>query len=316
MAFSEEYQKQVRLLMRVLPFIAKEDCFALKGGTAINFFVRDMPRLSVDIDLTYLPIAPRPKSLAGIGDALRRIAGRIREGIPSCHITERQTEGTVTKLFVQSEVQTKIEVTPVIRGCAYGFDTQSVSEAVEEAFGFAEIQTVSFADLYGGKIVAALDRQHPRDLFDVRDLLANEGINDDLRRAFVVYLLSHDRPMGEVLGSKQKDISAEYERGFRGMTAEDVPLADLLAAREALVEQIVGEMPEGHREFLISFERGEPKWNLLGVTGANQLPAVKWRQINLGKISKQKRDALVAQLETVLSSRPPEKPQEVSSAMA
>lgn len=58
MAFSEAYQKQVALLMRVLPFIAEEDCFALKGGTAINFFVRNMPRLSVDIDLTYLAVAP------------------------------------------------------------------------------------------------------------------------------------------------------------------------------------------------------------------------------------------------------------------
>ncbi len=56
---------------------------------------------------------------------------------------------------------------------------------------------VHFADLYAGKIMAALDRRHPRDLFDVRDLLANEGIDDTLRKAFIVYLLSHNRPMGE-----------------------------------------------------------------------------------------------------------------------
>jgi hypothetical protein len=48
-------------LIRVLPSIAEEACFALKGGTAINLFVRDMPRLSVDIDLTYLPVQPRGK---------------------------------------------------------------------------------------------------------------------------------------------------------------------------------------------------------------------------------------------------------------
>jgi Nucleotidyl transferase AbiEii toxin, Type IV TA system len=290
--------------MRVLPLIAEEDCFALKGGTAINFFVRNMPRLSVDIDLTYLPIAPRPESLAGIAAALKRIAGRIKEKIPGAHIAESQAEGTVTKLNVRAEVQTKVEVTPVIRGCAYSAETRSVSEAAEEEFGFAEMQVVSFADLYGGKIVAALDRQHPRDLFDVRDLLANEGITDGLRRGFLVYLMSHDRPMGEVLGSKQKDISVEYERGFQGMTRGEVSLPELLAAREALVAQVVGEMPEAHRQFLISFERGVPKWDLLGVAGAEQLPGVKWRQINLGKISKEKRDALVAQLETVLSSEP------------
>src|SRR5690606_4453673 len=120
-------------------------------------------------------------------------------------------------------------------------------------------------DLYGGKIVAALDRQHPRDLFDIRDLLANEGISDELRRAFIVYLLSHDRPMHEVLAPKLKDITQEYERGFVGMTETPVELDELLSARQALIDEIVGRMPEEHRDFLISFERGEPDWPLLGL---------------------------------------------------
>lgn len=52
---SEPYRAQMDLLLQVLPLVAKEESFALKGGTAINLFVRDMPRLSVDIDLTWLP---------------------------------------------------------------------------------------------------------------------------------------------------------------------------------------------------------------------------------------------------------------------
>src|SRR5262249_20135640 len=123
-----------------------------------------------------------------------------------------------------------------------------------------------------------------------------------LRRAFVVYLLSHNRPMGEVLGSAQKDISVEYERGFRGMAAEDVPLAERLAAREALVTRAIGRMPEAHRRFLVAFERGEPDWDLLGVPGAADLPAVRYRQLNLDKISKKKRAALVEQLEAALGA--------------
>jgi predicted nucleotidyltransferase component of viral defense system len=298
MAFSEEYRRQVALLMRTLPQVAQEESFALKGGTAINLFVRDMPRLSVDIDLTYLPVAGRQESLAAIDAAMKRIAVRVKQNIPGSQVAESQTEGTVTKLNVRSGgVQTKIEVTPVMRGCAYEAQTQGVSQAVEEQFGFAEIQVLSFEDLYGGKIVAALDRQHPRDLFDVRDLLAGEGISDALRRAFIVYLLSHDRPMGEVLASGQKDISQEYERGFQGMTAQPVPLAALLAAREELVARVVGDMPDDHRRFLLSFERGEPDWNLLDVAGAKDLPAIKWRQINLDKISREKRQQLVANLE-------------------
>lgn len=302
MAFAERYRQQVALLMRVLPHVAEESCFALKGGTAINLFIRDMPRLSVDIDLTYLPVEPRKDSLANINAAMARIKERISKALRGSQITESTVEGTITKLHIRLDnAQIKIEVTPVLRGCVYVPEVRSVSDTVEAEFGFAEIQVVSFADLYAGKIVAALDRQHPRDLYDVRDLLANEGITDELRRAFIVYLISHDRPMSEVLGSKQKDISAEYERGFQGMTDEPVPLEALLAARESLVSQILGQMPDEHRRFLIGFERGEPDWSLIGLPEAAELPAVKWRQQNLDKIPAAKRNALVAGLEKVLS---------------
>ena len=178
MAFSEAYQKQVALLIRTLPIVAQEDCFALKGGTTINLFVRDMPRLSVDIDLTYLPVLARAKSLMAIDAAMRRIAERLRPAMPGARITAvpLPPEQVVTKLLVRADAaQIKIEVTPVMRGCVYDPELRSVSRAVEERFGFAESQVVSFADLYAGKIVAALDRQHPRDLFDVRGLLARKA---------------------------------------------------------------------------------------------------------------------------------------------
>lgn len=194
---SERYRHQVALLIETLPFVAAERDFALKGGTAINLFVRDMPRLSVDIDLTYLPVAGRTESLVAIDAGMKRMAVAIGRGIPGVKVNEvvNRAEGIVTKLTLQkADAQIKIEVTPVLRGCVFNPEMRSVRPNVEETFGFAETQVVSFSDLYAGKIVAALDRQHPRDLFDIRDLLANEGISDDLRRAFIVYLISHDRP--------------------------------------------------------------------------------------------------------------------------
>src|SRR5712664_2967583 len=274
MAFAEIYRRQVALLIRVLPLVTEEACFALKGGTAINLFVRDLPRLSVDIDLTYLPVAPRPESPADIDTTMKRIAGRIKSVIPDAQITEAKTENTVVKLTVRSQgVQIKIEVTPFLRGYVFGPEMMSVKPAVEEEFGFAEARIVSLADLYAGKIVAALDRQHPRDLFDVRDLIANEGITDDLRQAFIVYLLSHDRPMSEVLAPTLINIESAFTHGFSGMTRDPVELADLLAARAALIKSIVGDMPADHRKFLISFEQGEPDWDLLGLPNAAELPA-------------------------------------------
>jgi len=303
MAFTESYRRQATLLIRTLPIIAEEPSLALKGGTAINLFVRDLPRLSVDIDLTYLPVQPRAESLANIDAAMKRIAAQIENTIPGAQVTQGilQAEGIVTKLFVRTDgTQIKIEVTPVLRGCVYAPKLRTVSRAVEDTFGFAETLIVSFPDLYAGKIVAALDRQHPRDLFDVRDLLAAEGIDDALRRAFIVYLLSHDRPMGEVLASSQKDISQEFLRGFQGMTETEVSLEELLAAREALIGAVVGNMPEEHRRFLVSFERGEPDWTLLGIATAAELPAVRWRQQNLDGLDKKKRADLTAHLEAVL----------------
>jgi len=301
MAFSEQYRRQVALLLRVLPYVAAEDSFALKGGTAINLFVRDLPRLSVDIDLVYLPVAPRPESLAAIDAAMKRIAEAIREGIPGCTIAMARMEDTVSKLTVRADsAQIKIEVTPVIRGTVYAPERRGVSASVEETFGFAEIQVVSFADLYAGKLVAALDRQHPRDLFDVRDLLANEGISDELRKAFLVYMISHDRPMFEVLRPVLKPLDGEYAQGFEGMTEDPVSLAELSATRDRLIAAIVGDMPQAHGEFLLSFERGTPDWALLGIPGVSELPAVKWRQINLDKLSPEKRAALVDALTRAL----------------
>lgn len=302
MAFHETYRRQVALLIRVLPLVAKESCFALKGGTAINLFIRDLPRLSVDIDLTYVPVQSRADSLAAIDAAMKRVAGDVKTSIRGAAVTGSLHENAVVKLLVRADgAQIKIEVTPVLRGCVFDPENRTVSAAVERDFGFAETAVVSFADLFAGKIVAALDRQHPRDLFDIRGLLAAEGIDDALRRAFIVYLLSHDRPMSEILAPTRKDISEQFVRRFEGMTAEAVSHDELVAAREALIADIVGRMPVAHRSFLLSFERGQPDWPLLGVPGAPDLPAVKWRQQNLDKLSTAKRVALVARLEEVLA---------------
>jgi hypothetical protein len=210
-------------------------------------------------------------------------------------------ENCITKLLVQADgVQIKVEVTPVLRGCVYEPSTRSVSTRVEDQFGFAEIQVVSFPDLYAGKIVAALDRQHPRDLFDVRDLLANEGIGDELRKAFIVYLLSHNRPMAEILAPMRLDISTEFARGFDGMTESPVTLDELLQTRDDVIASIVGNMPADHRRFLISIKRGKPDWALLDLPGAEALPAVRWRLENLARLDATKRAALLTRLGEVL----------------
>jgi predicted nucleotidyltransferase component of viral defense system len=303
---SAPYRKQVSLLMRVLPIVAQEPCFALKGGTAINLFIRDMPRLSVDIDLAYLPVKPRDESLQEIDAALKNIAAKIEKSVPDTKVRPSVLQGTdrAVKLVVSTrDAQIKIEVTPVLRGTVFPQKTRTVSEKVQSEFGFAEIAVVSFEDLYGGKLVAALDRQHPRDLYDVRLLLANEGITRDLFRAFLVYLISHDRPMSEIISPRFRDITHEFEHGFAGMTVDAVTREELESTRENLVQSIHNAFTDDDRELLLSIKRGSPKWELLKIEGVEALPAVRWKLQNLEKLQEKKRAQLIDQLTKVLMKK-------------
>lgn len=302
MVIDERYRQQVELLVRTLPSVAAESVFALKGGTAINLFVRDLPRLSVDIDLTYLPVKPRKESLSDIDKTLQRIGKSISESLSDAKVfsSRLDKEGTLNRLVVRSpQAQIKIEVTPVTRGCVFEPTVMPVSEKVEDQFSFAETLVVSFDDLYAGKLVAALDRQHPRDLFDVRDLLANEGISDTLRQAFLVYIVSHNRPAAEVLAPRRKDIKHDFENNFAGMTTNPVNIDDLTATREEMIEIVVGQMPQEHREFLIGVERGDVRWQLADLQEVAELPAVRWKLSNLEKVGPDRRETFAANLAAI-----------------
>lgn len=304
MAFAEQFRQQVSLLVRTIPLVAEESCFALKGGTAINLFIRDLPRLSVDIDLTYLPIADREQSLGDIDAALKRISKRVQSVNPRFNVTESapSTQATINKLVIRTpqRLQIKIEVTPVLRGCVFDPVQMSVSEKTENEFGYASMNVLSFADLYAGKILAALDRQHPRDLFDVHLLLEGEGLSDDLRTAVIIYLISHDHSPHSLLAPKLRDVERSFESDFVGMTETPVSLETLLSARDRLIADIKAGMPDDHKAFLVSFYQGDPQWDRLGLPGIAELPAIRWRQVNLDKAGKGTREEIVNNLRLVL----------------
>jgi len=299
---SNPYFKQAELLVRALPSIAHETRFALKGGTAINLFVRNLPRLSVDIDLVYLPIEDRKTSLAGIDNALNRIADSLEFSSPAYEVV-RQVDGRSKRLLVQSsEVQIKIELSPVLRGSVFPPVVMSVSELVEEWFGFAEIQVLTLPDLYGGKICAALDRQHPRDLFDVKLLLENEGIDRQIMNAFIVYLISHNRPIRELLSPQLKELTDIYIKHFQGMSEIPVSAEELASARDSMIKTIHEQMTRNDKDFLLSFKSGDPDWSLLNLDGIDQLPAVKWKLINIRRMEKETHRHSVEQLAATILS--------------
>ena len=297
------YFKQAKLLLQVLPYIEKTGNFALKGGTAINLFLRDMPRLSVDIDLTYLPLNPREEALADISNSLREVANQVRR-ILGAQVEEQRLKGSdhTVKLTVRHQEATiKVEPNLVLRGTIYPTVQASLCKRAEEMFELSvSSRLMSVPDIYGGKICAALDRQHPRDFFDIQLLLANEGLTDETRRAFVVYLASHDRPMNELLKPKWKDMNPAFEKEFKGMTLEPVDLKQLMETRDELLRLIHKDLTVPERKFLLSLKDGEPDWTLLNLPGIERLPGTRWKLENIRQMSPKKRQDQSALLRKVL----------------
>lgn len=281
----ERYVDQVRLLVDILPAIAAEEDFALKGGTAINLFYRDLPRLSVDIDLTFLPIKDRAQSLADIDGAMDRIgrAGSKMRGVTSTRIAGG-SGGATRVLFQRGSATVKVETSPVTRGVVFEPEMKRLSSVVEDHFGFAETRLVAFEDLYAGKLHAALDRQHPRDLFDVKLLYEHEGITDDLFRAFLVYVASSNRPPHELLDPNLLPLGDMFETEFSGMTGDAVTIADLEAVRVRLIQDVRFRLNHNAAQFLRTLVDGAPDFEAIGLPSAAALPAVQWKLRNILKL--------------------------------
>lgn len=296
------YFHQVQLLIRILPLIAKEKCFALKGGTAINLFVRDMPRLSVDIDLVYMPIDDRETAIKNVKAALNRIAEDTKATLPNSKTLATYNNSDALRLIVEQKgVKIKIELSPVLRSSVFPTVEMEVKAQVEEKFGYAAISVLALPDLYAGKICAALDRQHPRDLFDIKLLLENEGFGNDLRKTFLVYLISHNRPISELIAPSRVDIRSIFQGEFLQMTQTPITVEQLEDIRERLIESIHRGLTNEEKQFLLSFKAKKPDWSLLGLEGIDKLPAVKWKMLNLERMPKDKHEKALQTLKEILS---------------
>ena len=304
-----KYRAQVDLLLQALPHVAKEEVFALKGGSAINLFVRNLPRLSVDIDLTYLPFDDRKTALSNISDALGRIKKRLEASIKGINVIPTPlNQGEDVKLNCQlKNAQIKIEVNTTTRGHIFPVRLLQVNENVQDEFGkFAAINVVSHAELFGGKICAALDRQHPRDLFDVKLLLENEAYTSDIKIGFMVALLSHMRSMSELIQPHLLDQQSAFEKQFAGMSLIPFTYADYETTRTQLIHTINSNWTETDKNFLLSFKKGSPDWELFPIPVLKDLPAIKWKLENINKLIRdnpKKHEELFDKLNATLNSK-------------
>ena len=280
--YIQKYKNQLGLLLRVLPYVSQTDCFALKGGTAINLFVRDMPRLSVDIDLTYLPVEDRHTSLRNIGDALKQIKHGIENQIPNSQVSYKPDVGKLVIRTGKDEI--KIEVNLVGRGSIKPPKKMMLCDKAQNIFDTSSvINVISLGELYGGKICASLDRQHPRDLFDIKILMENEGFPDEVREGFLFCLLCSNRPINELLAPNFQDQRQAMDNQFIGMSNIDFSYDDYEKTREQLVKTIHNNLTDNDKEFLLSVKNCEPDW---GIYDFERFPAVQWKLRNLYKLKK------------------------------
>lgn len=280
----EAYRKQVSLLLDILPEVAKEETFALHGGTAINLFCLNMPRLSVDIDLTYVPAsASRDTDLQNIRTSLEKLRERLNKKIPTIRFTDPvRAEEELKLICTTSDAMVKIEVNQINRGVIAPTEFIVLCEKAQETFDkFCEVRMVSKGQLWGGKINAALDRQHPRDLFDVRNLMNDFGYSDEIKEGFLFFILCGKRPIHELLNPHSIDQSAVFESQFRGMTDDSFGYEDYDSTRELLIKTVHESLTVENKKFLLSFYKGEPDWTKVDYS---KFPAIKWKLLNINKL--------------------------------
>ena len=282
------YLAQVKLLISVLPEIARETNWALKGGTAINFFYRNLPRLSIDIDLTWLPVETRQSSLKAIDRSFNRIVDSITKSNHRVHSGLVLGGGGEHKsILVRDELaQIKIETSPVARGTVFPAERREAPRSVQEQFGFVEAKVLAFEDVYGGKLLATLDRQHPRDLYDVKILYDNEGLTDDLFRVFMVYVAGSRRPIHELLLPTSHPNPDLYEKDLAGMVYDPISYESLLEVGRRLQADIRSRLRGDIATFLLALHDTEPDFNLIGLPSAVELPAIRWKLMNLENLKK------------------------------
>lgn len=280
---SKIYQRQVQLLLKVLPEVAKETCFALHGGTAINLFIRDVPRLSVDIDLTYVPVEERELSIQKVHQALVRIKERIETVLSNICIRHKED---IAKLLISLQgTEVKLEVNLIARGTLGPPSKLLLCERAQVEYdAFVAMPVVPIGQLYGGKICAALDRQHPRDLFDIKYLLDNEGLTEEIKTGFLLCLIGSERPMHEVIVPNLLDQRAAMSNQFAGMSSEKFTYEEYEETRNRLIFAVNHELTSEDKQFLLNIKNLNPDWSLYDF---QRFPTVQWKIRNLEKLRTQ-----------------------------
>jgi hypothetical protein len=120
----------------------------------------------------------------------------------------------------------------------------------------------------------------------VLGLFEERGLNAGVIECFVCYLAAHNRPVHEVFFANAIDIAPTFANEFAGMTRTPVTLDELLEARRRLFAELPAALTDAQRAFLLGLVRGEPDWGLMSCAHLRDLPAIRWKVENLGRLAR------------------------------
>ena len=278
---NKTYRQQVELLLKIIPTLSGIESFAIHGGTAINLYVLDLPRYSVDIDVTYTLLKQRTEAFAEIHKNLSIIKEKVKAIIPNVIIGEKPN-----KIYCsQNGIMVKIEVSGTKRGLIEPYEVRTLCVKAQNEFETTNrAKIVSLSQLYGGKITAALDRQHPRDLFDVKLMFDFVTDFEQVKRGFLYCLLGGDRPIVETLSPNRIDQRETMIKQFSGMADIPFSYSDYDETREKLIDFINANLTQQDKEFLIAFEAGNDLSQFADYQEYLIFPSVQWKIQNINKL--------------------------------
>ena len=244
----------------------------------IRKFITSCDNFSVDVDLTYLPIKNREESLQDINNHLISLKQQIEKAIPGIRVIHKSA---IWKLLcTHGDAMVKIEVNGTKRGIIGDIEDRELCEKAQNEFQMACVaRVVPFSLLYGGKIAAALGRQHPRDLFDHKYMEIESFA--DVKNGLIFYLVGSDKPLIESLQPNPIDQKQALENQFKGMSDVPFDYADFEATRKDLIEQVNQNLTVVDREFLLSFESGSPDWEKCCAGDLSDFPSIQWKLKNI-----------------------------------
>jgi len=296
------YRQQTQLLLNILGHMDWNSCMALKGGTAINLFIADFPRLSVDIDLAYIGHGSREWALSEMSHYLNELLKKLEKRGYLVNLTGVSSENLVGKLNVSiNNIIVIIEPNFIIRGAFKTPVTKKlVQSAANEFKQELEIKILHEDELYAGKLVAMLARKHPRDVFDMKIYIEKNKSLKAIMDLFIAYLIQSPKPFSELLNPHfdKEQFKYDFNNSFAGMVADSTITDEILHQTWLnLVALVKSELNVNHKNFLLSLMKLEPNWSLSPFDQLEKYPGVLWKIQNIKRMTEPKRSKEIEAIE-------------------